>query len=158
MSRTDGQTPATAPVISRSAAHFAALALFILLVALVSGCNDTSIPADVPQLVVSRQQDFSQKQLFDLGIADVGKETVFYNFSVASTTKEPVHVTRIEYTNPEDFTILSNSIPGTITRDDEAGFEVSFHPSVRGPHESAISVYVDGFTKPFVLHITGEAR
>ena len=130
-----------------------------LCISFIAACGSPSIPSDIPQLVVSRnQQDVPHKQAFDLGLTEVGTETVFYNFSVASVAKDPISITKIEYTNPEDFTILSNSMPGVVTREKDAGFEVSFHPGVRGFHESEISVYVEGFSKPFVLHLTGEAR
>jgi hypothetical protein len=149
--------------LSLQVKRFAASAKFtlaaVLLVAVLTACPDTTLSTGSDLLTISQGSDiYDQAGTFSFTAAKSGEDTITRSFVVSNTGTASISILKIEYSNPENFTFYSSSLPGALEIENESEFDFNFHPRHEGRHESEISIYIDGYEEPVILHLVGDAH
>lgn len=131
----------------------------ILFAAVLTSCPNTTLSTGSDLLTISQGSDiYDQNKIFTFTAAKSGEDTITNSFVVANTGTTSINILKIEYSNPENFTFYSSSLPGALKLESESEFNFNFHPRHEGKHESNISIYIDGSDEPVILHLVGDAH
>ena len=131
----------------------------VMFIAILTGCLDTALATGSDLLTISQGSDiYDQNKIFTFNAAKSGEDTIISAFVVSNTGTARISILKIEYSNPENFTFYSSSLPGALEVESELEFDFNFHPKHEGKHESDVSIYIDGYEDPVILHLVGDAH
>ena len=131
----------------------------LIVAAALTACPDTAPSAGTALLTVSQGSEiYDQTRVFNFAAAKSGQDTITRSFVVSNTGTASLSILKIEYSNPENFTFYSSSLPGSMELESESEFDFNFHPRYEGKHESDIAIYIEGYGEPVILHLAGEAH
>ncbi len=133
--------------------------IFFLIPALVmiGSCSQSGV--DVSDGVGIRLADeaVASSRVVHLSL-DAESKSRSYSISIDNNGEEELLVERLQYTNPEHFTLYSDDIPGPVPAGESAVIEVNFHPRYPGNWQSEVRLYSDSVDSPITFDIRGTSR
>ena len=130
----------------------------VALLACFGACDTNSITSDFPNLsVIQGETEYAEARRFQFNQMEAGGDVEVYTFTVSNYGRNSMMVSKVEYSDPGNFTFFSSSLPGEIEPESNVAFVISFHPRVAGEYRSKIAIYFEEIKKPFILNIIGLA-
>ncbi len=140
--------------LSLSGVYLVPLVLLTILV----GCSQSGVGVTDEIGIRIANEELPESRVVQLSTQDGSERSRSYSITIDNNGAEELLVERLQYTNPEHFTLYSEDIPGPIPAGGSAAIEVSFHPRKTGDFSSEVRLYTDSDDSPITFDVRGTSR
>ncbi len=130
-------------------------AIVLAAILLPAGCGRDAIVGRITLADPYDDEDSADSETRVINFGETVAGTVDATVAVTNPRPSALTIERIEYTNPDSFSVYADEIPGVLASGETAYIEVTFHPAHPGIFESRVRLYLEGRVEPVEVLLSG---